>query len=130
MKATKLNLKFYQAQTEVNLNFEINSDASDNLIVGTTLNELFTMCDNYREAGLRLFKSNEAILFRISSDNIPLVDIGTCSKRIQEKLKLNKTAKSKRSFSKRVNLAIKEISRGIELIDMKELENKLNAIID
>jgi hypothetical protein len=130
MKATKLNLKFYQAQTEVNLNFEINSDASDNLIIGTTLNELFTMCDNYRDAGLRLFKSNEAILFRISSDNIPLVDIGTCSKRIQEKLKLNKTAKSKRSFSKRVNLAIKEISRGIELIDMKELENKLNAIID
>jgi hypothetical protein len=130
MKATKLNLKFYQAKTEVNLNFEINSDATDNLIIGTTLNELFTMCDNYRDAGLRLFKSNEAILFRISSDNIPLVDIGTCSKRIQEKLKLNKTAKSKRSFSKRVNLAIKEISRGIELIDMKELENKLNAIID
>jgi hypothetical protein len=130
MNATKLNLKFYQAQTEVNLNFEINSDASDNLIIGTTLNELFTMCDNYRDAGLKLFKSNEAILFRISSDNIPLVDIGTCSKRIQDKLKLNKTAKSKRSFSKRVNLAIKEISRGIELIDMKELENKLNAIID
>lgn len=130
MKAAKLNLKFYQAQTEVNLNFEINSDASDNLIVGTTLNELFTMCDNYREAGLKLFKSNEPILFRISSDNIPLVDIGTCSKRIQDKLKLNKTAKSKRSFAKRVNLAIKEISRGIELIDMKELESKLNAIID
>jgi len=130
MKSTKLNLKFYQASTEVNLNFEINSDASDNLIIGTTLNELFTMCDNYRDAGLRLFKSNEAILFRISSDNIPLLDIGTCSKRIQEKLKLNKTAKSKRSFAKRVNLAIKEISRGIELIDIKELENKLNAIID
>ena len=130
MKATKLNLKFYQAQTEVNLNFEINSDASDNLIVGTTLNELFTMCDNYREAGLKLFKSNEPILFRISSDSIPLVDIGTCSKRIQDKLKLNKTAKSKRSFAKRVNLAIKEISRGIELIDMKELESKLNEIID
>lgn len=130
MKATKLNLKFYQAQTEINLNFEINSNASDNLIIGTTLNELFTMCDNYREAGIKLFKSNEAVLFRISSDNIPLVDIGTCSKRIQDKLKLNKTAKSKRSFAKRVNLAIKEISRGIELIDMKELENKLNAIID
>ena len=130
MKATKLNLKFYQAKTEVNLNFEINSDATDNLIIGTTLNELFTMCDNYRDAGLKLFKSNEAILFRISSDNIPLLDIGTCSKRIQEKLKLNKTAKSKRSFAKRVNLAIKEISRGIELIDIKELENKLNAIID
>lgn len=125
-----LKLKFYQNSNEVNLNFEIQKDAKDSLIVGTILNELFTMYDNYSNAGLKLFKSNEPICFSVTSDGIPLLDIGTCSKTILNKLKINKTAKSKRNFAKRVNLAINEISRGIELIDMSELENKLNSLID
>lgn len=129
-QVTELKLKFYQSTTEVNLNFEINNDAKDSLIVGTVLNELFTMRDNYANAGIKLFKSNEPLLFSVYSDNIPLVDVGTCSKLIQEKLKLNKTAKSKRSFAKRVNLAISEVSRGIQLIDMDALTAKLNALED
>jgi hypothetical protein len=128
--AQNLTLKFYQASTEVNVNFTIEKTAKDSLLIGTALNELFTMRDNYANAGLKLFKSNEPLLFSVSNEDTTLLDVGMCQKTILHKLKLNKTAKSKRAFAKRVNLAITEIKREVVAIDYTELTNKLNAIID
>ena len=129
-KTNALTLKFYQDATEVKVNFTIDKTAKDSLLIGTALNELFTMRDNYANAGLKLFKSNEPLLFSVSNEEKTLLDVGMCQKTILHKLKLNKTAKSKRAFSKRVNLAVMELRREVTVIDYSELTNKLNAIID
>lgn len=129
-KTNALTLKFYQDATEVKVNFIIDKTAKDSLLIGTALNELFTMRDNYANAGLKLFKSNEPLLFSVSNEEKTLLDVGMCQKTILHKLKLNKTAKSKRAFAKRVNLAVMELRREVTVIDYSELTNKLNAIID
>ena len=52
------------------------------------------------------------------------------NKTIQNKLKFGNTAKSRRAFAKRVNVAVKEIRRAFVLIDYVELTEKLDAIQD
>lgn len=128
--AQKLTLNFYQTETSYKVSFTIDKTAKDSLLIGTALNELFTVRDNYAMAGLKLFKSNEPLLFSVSNEDTTLLDVGMCQKTILHKLKLNKTAKSKRAFAKRVNLAVTELRRDVVAIDYTELTNKLNAIID
>lgn len=128
--AQKLTLNFYQTETSYKVTFTIDKTAKDSLLIGTALNELFTVRDNYASAGLKLFKSNEPLLFSVSNEDTTLLDVGMCQKTILHKLKLNKTAKSKRAFAKRVNLAVTELRRDVVTIDYVELTNKLNAIID
>lgn len=129
-KTNALTLKFYQDATEVKVNLTIDKTAKDSLLIGTALNELFTMRDNYANAGLKLFKSNEPLLFSVSNEDTTLLDVGMCQKTILHKLKFNKTAKSKRAFAKRVNLAVTELRRDVVAIDYAELSKKLDSLID
>jgi len=127
----KLTLEFYQIDgTNVTTSFTLNNDAKQSLVVGTALNELFTMQNNYRKAGLRLFKASEPVLFKVSTENETLLNIGLCSRTILDKLKFNKTAKSMSSFAKRVNLAVIELQRTVTVIDYKDVENAILSIED
>jgi hypothetical protein len=125
-----LTLTFVQNSTTVNINFDVNQDVKDSLLIGSAINELFTMQNNYKDAGITLFKATQPTLFKISNDKDTILDIGKVSKTIQNKLKFGNTAKSRRAFAKRVNVAVKEIRRAFVLIDYVELTEKLNAIQD
>jgi hypothetical protein len=127
----ELTLKFYQVDgIEVTTKFTIENDTKDSILIGTALNELFTLQSNYRKAGLRLFKSSQPVLFLVQSDDEIIMNVGKCQRFILDKLKFNKTAKSMKVFSKRVNLAITEMKRNITLIDYSEVEKAINSIVD
>jgi hypothetical protein len=125
-------LTFYQADTMVETKFTLNEDFNTSLLIGTAINELFTLQNNYRNANIRLFKSNEPLLFKVACNEVELLNIGKASKVIHNKLKFNKTSKSMRSFAKRVNLAVIEITRGMKLISYEDLmiqvENANNSV--
>ncbi len=127
----ELTLKFYQVDgIEVITKFTIENDTKDSILIGTALNELFTLQSNYRKAGLRLFKSSQPVLFLVQSDDEIIMNIGKCQRFILDKLKFNKTAKSMKVFSKRVNLAITEMKRNITLVDYSEVEKAIDSILD
>jgi hypothetical protein len=128
----KLTLEFYQTDgLTVTTKFTLNNDAKQSLVIGTAINELFTMQMNYRKAGLKLFKSNKPVLFKISNDKEEeLLNIGKCQKYIQDTLKFNKTAKSMSSFAKRVNCAVIEMQRAVKIVDYSEIENAILSITE
>ena len=127
----ELTLKFYQVDgIEITTKFQYEKEAKQSLLIGTALNELFTLQSNYRKAGLRLFKSNQPVLFLVQSDEKVILNVGKCERYILEKLKFNKTAKSMKVFSKRVNLAINEMLRDMVYIDYSEIEKAIDSIID
>ena len=137
MKAKKQNpvneltLKFYQVDgIEITTKFQYEKEAKQSLLIGTALNELFTLQSNYRKAGLRLFKSNQPVLFLVQKDEQIILNVGKCERYILEKLKFNKTSKSMKIFSKRVNLAINEMLRDMVYIDYSEIEKAIDSIID
>jgi hypothetical protein len=137
MKAKKQNpvneltLKFYQVDgIEITTKFQYEKEAKQSLLIGTALNELFTLQSNYRKAGLRLFKSNQPVLFLVQKDEKVILNVGKCERYILEKLKFNKTAKSMKVFSKRVNLAINEMLRDMVYIDYSEIEKAIDSIAD
>lgn len=125
----ELTLKFYQSNgIEVNTSFLIEQGAKSSLLIGTALNELFTMYSNYNKAGIKLFKSSEPILFLVSKEDEVLLNVGKCNRRIQDKLKFNKTSKSMKTFAKRVNLAVNELTRVVKVIDYTEVEKVIDSI--
>lgn len=125
-----LKLIFTQQSTKVEIKFSIDStkENNDSLLIGSAINELFTMQNNYKEAGLTLFKATYPTLFRIEGEEGVILDVAKCAKVIENKLKFGNTGKSRRAFAKRVNVAVKEIRRQFVLIDYNELTEKLNAI--
>ena len=127
---SKLTIEFYQNDgLTVTTKFNINNDAKQSLLIGTSLNELFTMQMNYRKAGLKLFKSNKPVLFKISNEEEEeLLNIGKCQRYIQDTLKFNKTAKSMNTFAKRVNCAVIEMQRSVKVVDYKDIENAILSI--
>ena len=126
----KLSILFYQDDVKFSNTFEIDKkDANTKLIVGTVLNELFTVESNYRNANMRLFKTSKPILFKVTNGKSEILNLGKSSKFIQDKLKFNKTAKSKRTFAKRINLAITEMTRNVEVINQDEIFAKLEEQI-
>jgi hypothetical protein len=128
--STLVSLEFYLPELESTGSEDENQKSNDSLLIGSAINELFTMQNNYKEAGITLFKATEPTLFKISNEEGTILDIGKVSKTIQNKLKFGNTAKSRRAFAKRVNVAVKEIRRAFVLIDYAELTEKLNAIQD
>jgi hypothetical protein len=127
----ELTLKFYQVDgIEITTKFQYEKEAKQSLLIGTALNELFTLQSNYRKAGLRLFKSNQPVLFLVQSDEQIILNVGKCERYILEKLKFNKTSKSMKVFSKRVNLAINEMLRDMVYIDYSEIEKAIDSIVD
>lgn len=130
-KSKVLNIKFYQTNgIEIDTTFELTNDSKNSILIGTALNELFTMYSNYNKAGIKLFKSSEPILFLISKEEEILLNIGKCSRRFQDKLKFNKTAKSMKTFAKRVNLAVNEMNRTVKEVDYSEVEKAIDSIVD
>lgn len=125
-----LKLIFTQQSTKVEINFSIDStkESNDSLLIGSAINELFTMQNNYKEAGLTLFKATYPTLFRIEGEEGVILDVAKCTKIIENKLKFGNTGKSRRAFAKRINVAVKEIRRQFVLIDYNELTEKLNSI--
>jgi hypothetical protein len=127
----ELTLKFYQVDgIEITTKFQYEKEAKQSLLIGTALNELFTLQSNYRKAGLRLFKSSQPVLFLVQSDEKVILNVGKCERYILEKLKFNKTAKSMKVFSKRVNLAINEMLRDMVYIDYSEIEKAIDSITE
>ena len=127
----KLSILFYQGSTQFETNFVIESDKNNSSYLGgTALNELFILQSNYKKAGIRLFKSNEPILFKVSEEENELLNIGLCSRVIKEKLKFQNNAKSMRTFAKRVNVAINEINRAVKVVKMEDVENAINSILE
>ena len=123
-----LKLTFVQNATIVETTFNANNE-KQSLIVGTALNELFTLQRNYRNAKVRLFKSNEPILFIVNDENgEELLNIGKCSRLIQQKLKFQNNAKSMRTFAKRVNLAVTEMMRDVVAVDYSKIDALIDAI--
>lgn len=126
----ELKLIFSQNGTKVETNFIIDQETKQSLLVGTAVNELFTLQSNYRKAGLKLFKSSEPVLFSVSDGQNTLLDVGKCNRRIIEKLKFNKTSKSMSTFAKRVNLAVNELSRAVAVVDIADIEAAILSIVD
>jgi hypothetical protein len=127
----KLSILFYQGPTQFETTFVIDSEKNnDSYISGTAINELFTLQSNYKKAGLRLFKSNEPILFKVSEEENELLNIGLCSRIIKEKLKFQNNAKSMRTFAKRVNLAITEMNRTVKVVNYKDIEKAIDSITE
>lgn len=129
----EINLNFYQIDgIKVETKFSLSEDAKTSLLIGTAINELFTLQSNYRNAGISLFKSSKPVLFTVSSEEMELLNIGSCSKVITDKLKFNKTSKSMRTFAKRVNLAVTEITRKVKLVSYEDLlltvETAINSV--
>ena len=124
-----LTLKFYQSNgIEITTSFSIEEGAESSLLIGTALNELFTMYSNYNKAGIKLFKSSEPILFLVSKEEEILLNVGKCSRRIQDKLKFNKTPKSMKTFAKRVDLAVNELTRVVKVVEYSEVEKAIDSI--
>jgi hypothetical protein len=127
----KLSILFYQGSTQFETTFVIDSEKNnDSYISGTAINELFTLQSNYKKAGLRLFKSNEPVLFKVSEEENELLNIGLCSRVIKEKLKFQNNAKSMRAFAKRVNLAITEMNRTVKVVNYKDIEKAIDSITE
>jgi hypothetical protein len=127
----KLSILFYQGSTQFETTFVIDSEKNnDSYISGTAINELFTLQSNYKKAGLRLFKSNEPILFKVSEEENELLNIGLCSRVIKEKLKFQNNAKSMRTFAKRVNLAITEMNRTVKVVNYIDIEKAIDSITE
>jgi hypothetical protein len=127
----KLSILFYQGSTQFETTFVIDSEKNnDSYISGTAINELFTLQSNYKKAGLRLFKSNEPILFKVSEEENELLNVGLCSRIIKEKLKFQNNAKSMRTFAKRVNLAITEMNRVVKVVNYKDIEKAIDSITE
>lgn len=127
----ELTLKFYQSNgIEITTSFSIEQGAKSSLLIGTALNELFTMYSNYNKAGIKLFKSSEPILFLVSKEDEILLNVGKCNRRIQDKLKFNKSPKSMKAFAKRVNLAVNELTRVVKVIEYSEVEKAIDSIIE
>jgi hypothetical protein len=127
----KLSILFYQGSTQFETTFVIDSEKNnDSYISGTAINELFTLQSNYKKAGLRLFKSNEPVLFKVSEEENELLNIGLCSRIIKEKLKFQNNAKSMRTFAKRVNLAITEMNRVVKVVNYKDIEKAIDSITE
>lgn len=125
----ELTLKFYQSKgIEVTTSFSIEQGAKSSLLIGTALNELFTMYSNYNKAGIKLFKSSEPILFLVSKEDEVLLNVGKCNRHIQDKLKFNKSPKSMKTFAKRVNLAVNELTRVVKVVDYSEVEKAIDSI--
>jgi hypothetical protein len=125
-----LKLTFVQNSTIVETTFNANNE-KQSLIVGTALNELFTLQRNYRNAKVRLFKSNEPILFIVNDDKgNELLNIGKCSRLIQQKLKFQNNAKSMRRFAMRVNLAVTEMMRDVLVVDYSKIDALIEAMED
>ena len=123
-----LKLTFVQNATVVETKFTTNSEKTS-MLTGTALNELFTMQRNFKNAGLRLFKSSEAVLFIVSDENgNELLNIGKCSRLIQQKLKFQNNAKSMRTVAKRVNLAVNEMLRDVVAVDYSKIDSLIEAM--
>ena len=123
-----LKLTFIQGTTIVETKFSTNSEKTS-MLTGTAINELFTMQRNFKNSGLRLFKSSEAVLFIVSDeDGKEILNIGNCSRLIQQKLKFQNNAKSMRRFAMRVNLAVTELMRDVLAVDYSKIDALIEAM--
>ena len=132
MKTQNVSIKFYQVEnnaTELNFDLQINEGASNSLIFGTILNELYFHLDSTKQIGSKLFNLREPILLKVET-NTHYFDFAELNKSITQKFKLGYSAKSKRNFARRVNVALEIISHLPKYSTMEDLILELNKQIE
>jgi len=68
-------------------------------------------------------------LFIVSDeDGKEILNIGNCSRLIQQKLKFQNNAKSMRRFAMRVNLAVTEMIRDVLAVDYSKIDALIEAM--
>lgn len=118
-----MNITFKQNDTTLDINVKGNT-INANKVYGTALNELFHIVNLQSEVGAKFFKLNEPILISVTSGKFA-IDSSSAHVKLQQKLKLNKTAKSKRQFAKRLVLICNEVLRAREVVNVNDLLKSL-----
>tara|TARA_R100000008_G_scaffold69652_1_gene47064 strand:+ start:64 stop:510 length:447 start_codon:yes stop_codon:yes gene_type:complete len=95
-------------------------------IVGTINNELFHKMDLYRNMGTRYINCSAPVLIRFKAGQ-QVFDLGNVQKELQAKLKVGNTAKARRTFAKRMNFLIHEMTRTIEVKHIDDVVSELTA---
>lgn len=118
-----MKFEFYQPDSKIEFDYEINADTK-NKVYGSVLNELFRAVSLQKFTGARLFKLNEPVMIRIESDKFVL-DTGDAFKKVQHRLKLNSSSKSKRLFAKKFVAIADYILTKPEALTVKEVVDVL-----
>jgi hypothetical protein len=99
----------------------INSEATSEDIVGTILSEFFSFIDLQKKVGSKALKLSQPILLTLENTDIKIIDLCQLDIKIQQRLKLNSKAKSKRAFAFRVVASIEYLIRERKLTNINEL---------
>jgi hypothetical protein len=132
MKTQSIKVQFYQLENEsTNLSFELtmNEGDSQSLIFGTLLNEVFFHINSAKQVGSKLFNLSQPVLLKVET-NTHYFDFSELNKSITQKLKLGNSPKAKRTFARRVMVALEVINHLPQYVTIEDLIIDLSKQID
>jgi hypothetical protein len=100
-----LKIDFYQDETRLSFEFETQTELNQQKLNGSTLNELFKWISLQKDMGAKGLKLSQPINIKVEH-NGKLFDTGNAKKQLQQKLKVNSSAKSMRKFAQRYTALI------------------------
>jgi hypothetical protein len=111
--------------------FSVNYSKSVDLnkVKGTALNELFAWITVQKQVGAKGLKLSLPINLKVVCDGFE-IDTNKARKELQNRLKLNSTAKSKRNFARKFSAIVDFSARKPETIDFDLLLSDLETIIN
>ena len=112
-----IKFDFYQEETTLTFEFHLESTLDNDHLKGSVLNELFKWVNIQKHMGAKGLKLSKPINIRIEHGG-KFLDTGTAKKQLQQKLKLNTSAKSKRMFAIRFNMLVEYITDGFNIVDV------------
>jgi dihydrodipicolinate reductase len=118
-KAKEVSIKFTQEDTELSIIIE-GSATDKNKVYGTALNELFHAVSVQKGSGARIFKLSQPIQLNVTCGEIN-IDTSVARVELQQRLKLNSTAKSKRAFARKFVSIADYIQREKVVISVDDL---------
>ena len=114
----------YQTNCKLDLSFNL-KEGTESKVCGTMLNELFKWYNLQRLVGAKGLKGSEPINLRFEVNGLGF-DTGLVSKTLTQKLKFNKTAKSKRSFAQKFMAIYTYSIAEAQEVDFEDLLNDLS----
>jgi|13_taG_2_1085334.scaffolds.fasta_scaffold32161_1 hypothetical protein len=120
----KVNFLAYQEGTSLNLSFEVET-LNQSKVLGTLLNELFAWCEVQRSVNAKGLKFSQPINLKFETEK-QVFDTGTVNKRLTQKLKMNRTAKSKKAFAQKVKVIFDYSLREVNTVNFSDLIESLS----
>ncbi len=120
-ESINLTIRFKQSDTCLTIEVtDVVTELTKQKVYGTALRELFEAVTLQSKTGARIFKLNQPVMISVKVNNIA-VDTASANIQLQNKLKLNKTAKSMRMFAQRFVAIADHITRVRKIVDITEV---------